>query len=272
MMSLDKDKRPKLKVSEQLQRLAERGVKFDFISRDAAKEALSETNNYFKLTAYRKSFELGSDGKYIDLDFAYLKDLSKIDMHLRYCLLEMCLDVEHFSKAKFMKYLTNEPGEDGYTIIDEHIAWGSLNRVRDGVNLVEQNYKKAYEKAQQNDYCGDLYRKHKNNMPVWGVIELIPFGTFVDLYKFFGEKYGYKRVKDHAYMLITINKIRNACAHNNCIINDLSQVNAPEINNALNRELNSFLDNKTRDLLLNNPRTHQITTLLHCHQLLISVH
>lgn len=269
-MSIDQPKiRPKLKVSEQIQRLSERGVRFDIISREDAKEALSKTNNYFKLTAYRKSFSLSADGKYLDLDFAYLKDLSKIDMYLRYCLLEMCLDVEHFGKARFMEYLTNEPGEDGYSIIPEHIAWGAIYRMYEGVNVIEKNYEKAFEKAQKNDYCGDLYRKHKDNMPVWGLLEVIPFGTFVDLYMYFGKKHGYKNMEDQAFMMLTISRIRNACAHNNCIINDLSQRNAPRINNALNRELNSFLDYKTRDLLLNNPRTHQITTLLYYHQSLI---
>ena len=104
-MSMDtSDRRPKLKVSEQIERLASRSVRFDVISREDAKEALCKTNNYFKLTAYRKSFDLDDDGKYIDLDFAYLKDLSKIDMYLRYCLLEMSLDIEHFGKAKFMDW------------------------------------------------------------------------------------------------------------------------------------------------------------------------
>lgn len=262
-------RRPKLKVSEQIDRLVGRGVRFDIISREDAKEALSQTNNYFKLTAYRKSFEVGEDGQYIDLDFAYLKDLSKIDMYLRYCLLEMCLDVEHFAKARFMNVITNEPSEDGYSIIKEHIASGEPASGSDTPNYVRESYENAYRKASTNDYCGDLYRKHKDNMPVWGLIELIPFGTFVDLYMFFGKKYKYKNYVDQAFMMITISRLRNACAHNNCIINDLSQKNAPGINNALNRELNSFLNCKERDLILNNPRTNQITTLLYFHQWLI---
>ena len=269
MIELPSNRRPKLKVAEQIQRLSDRGVRFEHISREDAKEALSKTNNYFKLTAYRKSFEVGADGKYIDLDFAYLKDLSKIDMYLRYCLLEMCLDVEHFGKAKFMNYLTNEKDEDGYSIIDEHIASGEPEAGDDKPNYIRESYESAYRKASTNDYCGDLYKKHKDNMPVWGLIELIPFGTFVDLYMFFGKKYNYKNPVDHAFMMITISRLRNACAHNNCIINDLSQSNSPRTNNALNKELNSFLSCQERDLILNNPRTNQITTLLYFHQLLI---
>lgn len=261
--------KPKLSVSEQISRLSEKGVTFNVLSREDAKEALSQTNNYFKLTAYRKSFIINEDGRYSDLDFAYLKDLSKIDMYLRYCLLEMCLDIEHFGKAKFMEYLTNQPQEDGYSIVDEHIASKEPELGSDKPHYLQMSYKKSFEQASNNDYCKDLYNKHKNNMPVWALIELISFSTFVDLYMFFSTKYCYKKMKDQAFMMLTISRLRNACAHNNCIINELSQSYFPRPVNDLNKELNKFLPYQKRDLLLNNPRTNQITTLLYFHQLIV---
>jgi abortive infection bacteriophage resistance protein len=269
MCSTSEKDRPKLGIADQIKKLDSRGVKFKFMSKEQAKEALLSINNYFKLTAYRKSFEVNADGKYVDLDFAYLKDLSKIDMYLRYCLLEMCLDIEHFGKAKFMGYLTNQPEEDGYSIIPEHIASREPIEGSKEPNYLKISYEDAYRKAAENEYCRDLYTKHMGDMPVWAAIEIMSFGTFVDLYMFFGKKYKYKNMIDQAHMMISISRLRNACAHNNCIINDLSRQQAPGINNKLNMNLNRILTISERDLLLNNPRTAQITTLLYLHQELV---
>ena len=48
--------KPKLAVEQQVERLANKGVKFELISKEAAVEYLTKNNNYFKLTAYRKTF------------------------------------------------------------------------------------------------------------------------------------------------------------------------------------------------------------------------
>lgn len=262
--------RPKLTIAEQIARLDSRGVTFSEISKNDAKEALGKVNNYFKLTAYRKSFPIGGDGKYIDLDFAYLKYLSKVDMQLRYCLLEMSLDVEHFAKARFMNYITNEPNETGYGLEQEHILWKQAEFGDKAAMVLREKYKGAKDKADISEYCGSLYHKHKQDMPIWALIEVIPFGTFVDLYLFVSKKLGYKRMTDDAYNMMAINRLRNACAHNNCIVNDLSEQISPKINNAMNKALNGFLTSQQRDYLLNNPKMNQIVTLLFFHHNLIS--
>ena len=103
---MSKNAKPILNSQEQIDHLINKGVVFDLISTEEAKLYLDKNNNYFKLRAYRKNFPKHPDGsnkdKYINLDFAMLKDLAIIDMRLRYVLLHMALDIEHFSKVKLL--------------------------------------------------------------------------------------------------------------------------------------------------------------------------
>lgn len=64
-----------------------------------AETYLHERNNYLRTTSYRKNYDKhmtgDNAGKYIQLDFAHLVELSRLDMYLRTHLLQMCIDIEH---------------------------------------------------------------------------------------------------------------------------------------------------------------------------------
>lgn len=261
--------KPKLNIAQQLNLLESRGVTFHHKSKEDAIESLSRTNNYFKLTAYRKNFATDSQGRYLDLDFAYLKDLSKIDMHLRYCLLLMCLDVEHFVKAKLMAFIT-QSDEDGYAIVQEHRNASVYAPDKSQPEKTIQPYDDIYRKAKRNEYCCDLYHKHKDNMPIWALIEIIQFGTLVSLYKFIAEKHEEKEMISESFIMMDINKIRNAAAHNNCILNDLSKTWKYKADYGLLRELSRFMSKDVYDSKLANPRVLQMTSLLYLHQTLVT--
>ena len=85
---------------------------------------MKENNNYFKLVSYRKNFpkyENGENsGKYINLDFKMLTDLSIIDMRIRKTMLSIVLDLEHYAKVKLLSKMEND-SKDGYTIVEEYI-------------------------------------------------------------------------------------------------------------------------------------------------------
>ncbi len=72
--------KPRLSLDGQVEHLKQKGVLFNIMDEEAAKEYLTQNNNYFKLTAYRKNYGKHPDGenkgKYINLEFAYLVYMS----------------------------------------------------------------------------------------------------------------------------------------------------------------------------------------------------
>ncbi len=77
------DLRPMMKIVDMIPYLKNKNVKFECCSEEDAETYLKENNNYHNVTSYKNNFvkyQCGElEGKYIDLDFAYLKDLSIID-------------------------------------------------------------------------------------------------------------------------------------------------------------------------------------------------
>lgn len=77
-----------------------KGISFELYKATAARTFLAEHNDYFKLKAYAHNFDRykapEKDNRYINLDFAHLVDLSKIDAEFRKVIFSMCLDLEHF--------------------------------------------------------------------------------------------------------------------------------------------------------------------------------
>ena len=113
-----------LKSSDELiLHMQTKGIRFDIVNEKDAKTFLENNNYYMKLASYRENYDKRkSNGQYINLDFAYLQELSTIDMHLRYLILEMCLDIEHALKIRLLKDIENNPEEDGYDIIRRFVT------------------------------------------------------------------------------------------------------------------------------------------------------
>ena len=96
--------KPKLTAEELIAKMKkDKGITFNYVSEENAIEFLKRKNNYYRLAAYRKNYDKRLNGEnkgtYINLDFAYLVDLSIIDMHLRNMIIQMCLDIEHDLKV-----------------------------------------------------------------------------------------------------------------------------------------------------------------------------
>ena len=73
-----------LSIDQLIEHMKNKGINFNEVSEVDAKEFLQKNNYYMKLAAYRANYEKcltgKREGKYKNLDFGYLKELSVIDM------------------------------------------------------------------------------------------------------------------------------------------------------------------------------------------------
>lgn len=260
--------RPILNTDGQIAHLQSKGVKFEKISTEEAKQYLSLNNNYFKLRAYRKNFPTHPAGihvgKYINLDFAMLKDLAIIDMRLRYVLMHMALDIEHFAKVKLLRAVVNS-GNDGYQIVRAYQDY--LNdQKKDGKSKLDEELRRNNE----NPYCGGIIENYNGRYPVWAFVEIIPFGSFISFYKFCAEQFNNNDMKDDYYLLLSVKYIRNAAAHNNCILNDLREKDCEHKANYRVMRALGGISKTTRNKKMKNIRIQQIVTLLYTHSILVT--
>ena len=86
-MSASEHTRPMLGVSQQIERLKEKGVTFDLCDEERAADILARKNNYLRITSYRKLYERQEEGPnvgdYVNLDFGDLVAISSLDRRLR---------------------------------------------------------------------------------------------------------------------------------------------------------------------------------------------
>lgn len=110
----------KYTIDEQIEHMKCKGILFNLISEDDAKKYLITNTYYFKIKSFAKSFIYNPNtDKYINVDFEYLIELSKLDMYLRQFIIQLSLDTEHFLKVELINDLTNNPNENGYDIVNE---------------------------------------------------------------------------------------------------------------------------------------------------------
>ena len=232
---------------------------------------MKNNNNYYNLTSYKNNFEkYFVDGifidKYIDLDFSYLKDLSIIDHRLRLILFKMIIDIEHYLKIKILNTTEFIDEEDGYRIVNRYLEQDFYNvkfpkKVHNSIfkKVGSEYYQKIFSKY-------DLDKDKKlENIPIWEFLEIITFGELVNFYDFYTNEYKLKDENKDVYILRDIVKLRNAVAHNNCI---LSELNMKKNKYPPSYKIIQFLNNcdigkDTRSKKLSNSRIRQITYTLY---------
>ena len=219
-----------LSIEELIQHMKNRGITFNEISENDAKQFLQNNNYYMKLAAYRANYDKCDTGKrqgqYKKLDFGYLKELSTIDMYLRYIVMDMCLDIEHVIKVRLIKNITNNPSEDGYDIVRKFIA-------QDDNLLILKNIRSH----KSGEYCKDLIEKYYPYFPVWVFVELISFGDLLYFCSFYEKIYGVQIINNK--LMNTVRDVRNAAAHSNCLLNKMTE--KIDSTKQVNNEISSFI-------------------------------
>lgn len=205
----------KLTIDEQIEYMKNQGIKFEKISEEDAKSFLTFNTYFFKLKSFSKNYDkytaIKKQGQYIGLDFAYLKELSILDVYIRNIILNMTLNIEHNLKVELNRKISNNINENGYTIVADFLSTYPYIQKNLNTKLMHNS-----------PYNNDLINKYNSNFASWNLVELLSFGEFINFYKFYHNRNSSEK-DDYIGLLIPVQCIRNAVAHNNCLIHNLSK-------------------------------------------------
>ncbi len=263
--------RPMMHIDEMVPYLKQKNIKFEKISEERAEKYLRDNNNYYNVTSYKHNFERYLfDGKfvdkYIDLDFAYLKDMAIIDHRVRLILFKMIIDIEHYLKIKILNTIETIDEEDGYRIVNLY-----LEKDFNDEKFPKRVHNSIFKKV-GNEYYQKIFSKYDvdkdkklENIPIWEFLEIITFGELVNFYDFYTKEYNLVDENRDVYILRNIVKLRNAVAHNTCVLSELNKKDNeyPPAYKVVQYLKSCNIGKETRDNKLGNSRIRQITYTLY---------
>lgn len=258
----------------------EKNVTFRFMSEEDAVDFLEERSFFFKLKAFAKNFEKygckpGEKGRYVNLDFGHLVELSKLDKALRSLVLDLALDIEHYLKVR-INAAAMRTGADPLAVVDTFLKSSAASVISEQTRALDKNagagairlailklehcdpksrpaivsaaneatatlsevtrgrdlrhVEHAIARMAGSPYSGALVRKYENEpIPLWAMLELVSFGPLTKLYRHCFGKAGAiddpeekGMLSSYRGMLRCTQQLRNAAAHNDCLLNGLS--------------------------------------------------
>jgi len=207
----------KLSIDEQIKNMQEKGVKFNIIDGYRAKEILENSSYYFKIKSYCKNYKKDDQGKYIDLEFAYLYEFSKLDMYFRRIILNISLDIEHSLKVAILRDF-NKLKNNGEDIVNGFL--GSDLGKSTSIYLSQSR-----SRGDQSISTKLIQNNIPPNMPFWVLVEVIQLGDLRKLYEYFYKRFpnlmSITRQRDLNKMIFSAKSLRNCAAHNNCIFTNI---------------------------------------------------
>ncbi len=230
---LPKKKKEKLVNKELLDHIGDHGVQFTVRTKENISEYLETENYYFRVAAYRENWR-GYDKSYIykPPEFADLITLSKIDDLLRATILSTTCAIEQQLKIILLNHILHSEIEDGFDITESFLLYNE--------STINEKYKKIRNKIRRMNsgtYSRNLVLKYAFNdeFPVWALVETLSFGELVEFAKYYWKRRIKRAQKSYLPFPLVLPKneerffklldgarrLRNASAHNNCLINDL---------------------------------------------------
>lgn len=197
----------KLTIDSQIEHLMAEGVQFNIMSIEEASDFLMNKTYYFKLKSYIKNYRRSNNGKFSNLEFAYLVELSVLDAHFRSKVLDLCLSIEHQLKTMIMRSITENEQEDGFSIIQE--LFETDPQIKDDIL------------RKTNSASFDLRSHYVDEIPVWVFLELCSYSSLIKLFSLYYEKVDSKVCKNLIPLIYSSKYLRNAAAHNSCLLNSL---------------------------------------------------
>ncbi len=264
--------KPMMRIDELVPYLKSKNIKFEKISEKDAEEYLRNNNNYYNLTSYKNNFlkypsPAGEyEGLYQDLDFAYLKDMAIIDYRVRLLFFKIIIDIEHYLKIRILNIIENIEEENGYKVVNMYLE-KDFNNERFPKKVHNSIFKKV-----GSEYYNKIFSKYdmdKNqqleNIPVWEFLEIITFGELVNFYEFFSKEYNLENELKNIFILREVVKLRNAVAHNSCVLSELDKKDNLHRADTLiiNYLRECEVGKETRNNKLSNSRIRQMTYALY---------
>lgn len=188
------------------------GITFNLKSEEEAAVFLAKHNYFFRLKQYADFGERTKSGKFTNVDFGQMVELSTVDMFLRKLILKMTLDFEHYLKVKIINDSQENPADDGYAVVESFLE--THNR---GRHLIENLNNSS------NFYNRQVFEKYKETPSVWSIVEMLGFSDFIDFYAHYYQFFHLKC--EYTPHFDSVRRLRNAAAHNTCMISNLKPQN-----------------------------------------------
>ncbi len=255
------EKTPKLTVPEVIDYCKNTlGITFNLMDEEKAKTFLEKHNFFFRLKLYCGICnEQTKSGKYVGLDFGHLVELSTVDMFLRKLLLKLTIDLEHYLKVKVVNECQSNPADDGYEVVEKFLE--SHPKVQESI----------LNGAKLAGYGGTNFDKYLENPAVWNFVEMINFYDFISFYSFY---YDFFRLKsEYTKHFDSVRRIRNASAHNVCLLSSFKATPGFKTDLETNFELlqgNIGIGNGTITTCMKVPLLNDFSVMLSVYTKLIS--
>lgn len=120
----------------------EKNVSFELMGEEDA-VAFLEERSFFKLKAFAKDFEKysckpGEKGRYVNLGFRHLVELSKLDKTLRSLVLDLALDIEHYLKVR-INAAAMRAGTDPFKVVDTFLEGSAASVVSEQTKALDKS-------------------------------------------------------------------------------------------------------------------------------------